>query len=83
MLAIRDRNWKLLANPDRSRLKLYDVPRDPTELNNLANRHPEIVERLLQRLLAWHRSLPEGPMKPSAGQNDYPGPRLSRRPPQI
>ncbi|MGH9633064.1 MAG: sulfatase-like hydrolase/transferase, partial [Bryobacteraceae bacterium] len=77
MLAIRDGDWKLLMNPDRSRIELYDIPRDPTELQNLAAREPEIVARLSRPLLEWHRSLPPGPVRPSAGRNDYPGPSLA------
>jgi len=80
MLAVREGKWKLLTNRDRSRVELYDVPGDPTELNNLAYRHPEIVDRLSRKLLEWSGTLPQGPIKPSAGRNDYPGPRLSRRP---
>ena len=30
MLAIRQGKWKLLMNPDRSRVELYDIPSDPT-----------------------------------------------------
>ena len=45
-LAIRDGDWKLYLNPDRSRIELYDVPRDPTQLTNLAEKQPEVVQRL-------------------------------------
>ena len=78
MLAIRDGDWKLLMNPDRSRVELYDVPRDATELQNLAAREPQIVARLSQPLLQWHKSLPAGPVRPSAGRNDYPSPSLAK-----
>jgi N-acetylgalactosamine-6-sulfatase len=78
MLAIRDSDWKLLMNPDRSRVELYDIPRDPTELNNLAALKPEIVKRLSAPLLAWSRSLPPGPVRPSAGKNEFPGPTLAQ-----
>lgn len=74
MLAIRDGNWKLLMNPDRSRVELYDIPRDPSELNNLADRSSEVVERLSKELLAWQKTLPEGPVQAAAGRNDYPWP---------
>lgn len=75
MLAIREAKWKLLMNPDRSRVELYDIPHDPTELDNVADQHPEVVERLSDRLLAWHKTLPEGPVERVAGSNDYPWPR--------
>lgn len=73
-LAIRDGKWKLLLNPDRSRVELYDIPADPTELNNLATRHPDVVKRLSGIALKWQAGLPEGPVVPGAGSNVYPWP---------
>lgn len=75
MLAIRVGNWKLLMNPDRSRVELYDIPNDPTELNNLASRKPDIVKDLSEMVLAWQATLPEGPIDPNAGSNAYPWPQ--------
>jgi arylsulfatase A-like enzyme len=75
MLAMRDGQWKLLMNPDGSRVELYDVPADASELNNLADRHPEVVKRMRERLLAWHKTLPKGPTDPGAGKNTYPWPK--------
>jgi arylsulfatase A-like enzyme len=78
ILAVRDGNWKLLLNPDRSRVELYDVPRDPTQLANVADKHPEIVSRLSEQVLAWQQELPPGPFDPGAGKNDYPLPSAAR-----
>ncbi len=78
MLAIRDGRWKLLMNPDRSRLELYDIPRDPTELSNEAEREPEVVERLASTVLAWQQELPPGPVQATAGRREYPWPSDSR-----
>ncbi|MBM3744458.1 MAG: N-acetylgalactosamine 6-sulfate sulfatase (GALNS) [Acidobacteria bacterium] len=75
ILAIRDGDWKLLLNPDRSRVELYDIPRDPSELHNLAPDRPQIVERLAKTALAWQKTLPEGPFDPGAGSSAYPWPR--------
>ncbi len=77
MLAIREGDWKLLVNPDRNRVELYDIPRDPAQLNNLADKRPDIVARLSEKVLAWQKTLPPGPVHPAAGRNDYrwPGPR--------
>lgn len=75
MLAIREGKWKLLMNPDRSRVELYDIPSDPSELSNLADRYPEVVKRLSERVLAWQATLPEGPVEEVAGSNAYPWPR--------
>jgi N-acetylgalactosamine-6-sulfatase len=74
MLAIRQAQWKLLMNPDRSRVELYDIPRDSAEMNNLAARQPALVERLSSRLLRWQSTLPKGPVDPGAGRNDWPWP---------
>jgi arylsulfatase A-like enzyme len=78
MLAIREGNWKLLMNPDRSRLELYDIPKDPSELNNLVERQPETTERLASRLLAWREELTPGAVEAAAGDNSYPWPKGSQ-----
>jgi N-acetylgalactosamine-6-sulfatase len=75
MLAVRDGDWKLLMNPDRGRIELYDIPRDPTQLNNVAAAHPDVVDRLSRELLDWRGTLPPGPVEPAAGKADYPWPR--------
>lgn len=74
-LAMREGKWKLLLNPDRSRVELYDIPDDPSELNNLAHRYPDVVQQMSEQLLAWQKTLPEGPRDPGAGQNNYPWPK--------
>lgn len=77
ILSIRDGNWKLLMNPDRSRVELYDIPRDPMELTNMAEREKQIVSRLSAMALAWQRTLPPGPVDAEAGKNGWPMPRGS------
>ena len=74
ILAIRDGNWKLLVNPNRTRVELFDIPNDPMELNNAADRHPEVVERLAERVTSWQTELPDGPFDQNAGSNAYPWP---------
>ena len=78
ILAIRDGNWKLLMNPDYTRIELYDIPHDPTELNNCADRYPEVVQRLSERVLKWQKTLPKGPVDKDAGSNAYPWPTSSK-----
>jgi N-acetylgalactosamine-6-sulfatase len=75
ILAILDGEWKLLMNPDRSRVELYDIPRDPSQLNNLASARPETVARLSEKALAWQKTLPAGPLDPGAGTNTYRWPK--------
>ncbi len=74
ILAIREGRWKLLLNPDRSRVELYDIPADPSEMQNLAAAEPKVVERLAARALAWQKTLPPGPVDPDAGKAEYPWP---------
>ncbi len=78
MLAMRDGKWKLLMNPDRSRVELYDLEQDPGEVDNRAAEHPKLVEAMARKLLAWQKSLPPGPVQREAGSNAYPWP--GRRP---
>jgi N-acetylgalactosamine-6-sulfatase len=75
MLAIREGKWKLLMNPDRSRVELYDIPKDPTELDNLADQHPDIVKQMSQKVLEWRKTLPSGPIEQAAGSNAYLWPK--------
>ena len=77
MLAIREGDWKLLLNPDRSRVELYDLPRDLTQLNNVAEKHPELVARLSEQVLTWSQGLPQGPTDPGAGTMHLPGPETT------
>lgn len=81
MLAMRQGPWKLLLNPDGSRVELYNIPEDPGEENNLAPYRPDVVDQLKRELLAWHHTLPPGPVEASAGKKDYPWPtsRLAER----
>jgi hypothetical protein len=39
---------------------------DPSELNNLADEHPELTQRLITALLEWNQSLP-----PDAGDPGF------------
>lgn len=75
MLAIRDGDWKLLINPDFSRIELYRIPDDPIETNNFAESKPDIVKRLEKALLDFHKSLPGEVVDPNAGTVNYPWPR--------
>ena len=55
MLSIREGDWKLLLNPDRSRVELFNIPRDPMELNNRAEYMPERVAEMADRVLVMAR----------------------------
>lgn len=75
MLSIREGDYKLLLNPDRSRVELYDIPHDSSELNNLADKKPELVRSMSEKVLAWRKTLPPGRIEPTAGRNDYRWPQ--------
>jgi arylsulfatase A-like enzyme len=55
---------------DTALTRLYRIQEDPHEKHDLAAQHPEIVERLHQKILAWHAQVPlvqsqrSPPMKP-------------------
>ena len=78
MLAIREGDWKLLLNPNRSRVELYEMKKDLTQLKNAAEHHPDVVSRLSERVLAWQNELPPGPTDPGVGQMSYPWPRRGK-----
>ena len=75
MLAIRDGKWKFHMNPDRSRLELYDILADPTEVDNLADQNPDVVKKLSEKLLKWRETVTKGKTIPGAGSNAYPWPK--------
>lgn len=72
-LALRDGDWKLHMNPDGTRPELYNIPKDPLELDNRVPEETERVEAMKARLLEWYETLPEGPRWNS--NNLYPWPK--------
>lgn len=71
ILAVRSGKWKLLMNPDRSRVELYNIPQDPSELNNLVHKELEITKELSAKVLKWSKSLQPGFVHPLAGKIHY------------
>lgn len=57
-LAVRDGNWKLLCDYDGTHPELYDLHTDVAEKTNLAASHSDIVSRLVNAAVAWHKSMP-------------------------
>lgn len=56
-LALRDGRWKLLCDVDFSGVELYNLDIDAGEKWNLAERHPDIVARLLPPLRAMYADI--------------------------
>lgn len=55
---IRKGNWKLVRLPDRLPL-LFNIDKDPSELNNVASENWELVESMLKELGDWDVSTPQ------------------------
>ncbi|MEM9834681.1 MAG: arylsulfatase [Bacteroidota bacterium] len=51
--AVRRGSWKLVAKGRESPWELYDMERDRSETNNLAEEHPEVVQQLAQLWQQW------------------------------
>lgn len=72
MLAMRKGKWKLLLNPDMSRVELYDMTSNPPETSNLASEYPEVVRQMAKPLVKFHESLPGKVIDRNAGSVGYP-----------
>jgi arylsulfatase A-like enzyme len=55
--AVRKDEWKLIVDDRSGRILLYNLERDRRESMNLAPRHPELVEQLLDDLQDWEKTL--------------------------
>jgi arylsulfatase A-like enzyme len=68
--AIIDGNWKLIRNvvrpPEKTEFELYDFFKDPLDQTNLADRHPDVVERLAKVLDGWKKGATAARLKPDA-----------------
>lgn len=57
--AMRDGKWKLhLPRKQRGEPELYDLSIDPSESNNIAAQHPDVVKSLSKKIKTWAASLP-------------------------
>jgi arylsulfatase A-like enzyme len=51
--AARDSRWKLVWTQPQAQPMLFDLQKDRSEKNNVAQEHPDIVERLTKAYDAW------------------------------
>lgn len=75
MIAMRDGDLKVLVNPDGSRLEVYNIVKDPSELYNLAITEPKLANRLKDKALLWYKDIPQSPWRNKAGKNDWNWPK--------
>ncbi len=59
--AVREGRWKLVRKPwnEHARVELYDLETDLGERHNVADKHPQVVKRLLGYLKEAHRPDPQ------------------------
>ena len=62
------------GGPDFVFILADDLAREPSEVDNLADQHPDIVKDVSIRLPEWQSTLPVGPMRLSVGSNANPRP---------
>jgi len=55
--AVRNGNWKLIKWYEDNRLELYDLKEDIGEKNNLADKKPELADKLHKRLNEWLKKM--------------------------
>jgi arylsulfatase A-like enzyme len=48
---VRDDDWAMITNNERTGAQLYDLREDPAELVDVASERPEVVERLYERMV--------------------------------
>ena len=71
--AIRDGKWKLVTrtfdrkSPTKHKWELYDVTVDPSEITDLAERNPKVVQRLSQHWQNWYAESYESGTAASSG----------------
>lgn len=75
--AMRAGKWKAIHFFETQTVAIYDLERDPGELNDLSSQHPKIAERLSQQIFAWQKStrapIPSEPNPECVLRADPPG----------
>ena len=64
-IAMRQGDWKVLADADLDRFELYNLADDPRETTDVASRHPERLKEMAALLRKMHDQIKaEGPTWP-------------------
>jgi arylsulfatase len=53
--AARDGKWKLVRDGLNNRWSLFDINADPTEVNDLAEKYPQQVEKMDAMFQEWQK----------------------------
>ena len=61
-VAVRDGSRKLIEAPEEHTTELFDLDRDPGELQNISLENADEVARLRALLAAWQRGIHAGPV---------------------
>ena len=58
-IVIREGKWKVYYNREltNAQPELYDLSQDISESNDLAEKHPEVLEKLMKKMNAWESEL--------------------------
>jgi arylsulfatase A-like enzyme len=59
--AVVNQNWKLVASEDFRYFELYDIANDVYEKVDLKQTRPGIARKLIDKIRAWKKELPEEP----------------------
>jgi arylsulfatase A-like enzyme len=57
MIAVRWKKWRLYKKYAEDDWQLFDLVDDPKEENNLAKKHPQIMNQLSSKHAAWVKTL--------------------------
>jgi arylsulfatase A-like enzyme len=57
--ALRHGKWRLMRQETDTQWRLYDIEADPGETSNLADKYPDVVEKLSKMYEKWTDRLPE------------------------
>lgn len=65
--AVRDGDWKFIEHYDTGERELYNLAMDASESRNVADEHPQRVDRLRKQLYAWIASVQAQTNAPNPG----------------
>lgn len=79
--ALIENEWKIIRAGQNPRMKLeknvlYDIVRDPFEQNDLSDKHPDIKEKLMRKLMMYDTIKPEKEVLPfNVGKEGFVPPK--------